>query len=180
MAQATARGSAERGKGISILLVETADLPGYRVGRILDKMSLKSQDTAELFFENVSIPATYLLGGVEGRGLAQMMSDLPYERVLVALTAVGAMEGALAATTRYAKERAALGRTLAEFQNTRFELAEAATITRIARIFIDDCVARSPPARLIPRRPPWRSGGRPTCSRRCSMYASSCTAAMGT
>ena len=142
MAQATARGSAERGKGISILLVETADLPGYRVGRILDKMSLKSQDTAELFFENVSIPATYLLGGVEGRGFAQMLSDLPYERVLVALTAVGAMEGALAATTRYAKERAALGRTLAEFQNTRFELAEAATITRIARIFIDDCVAK--------------------------------------
>jgi acyl-CoA dehydrogenase len=133
---------AERGKGISILLVETADLPGYRVGRILDKMGLKSQDTAELFFENVSIPSTCLLGGVEGRGFAQMMSDLPYERVLVALTAVGAMEGALAATTRYTKQREAFGRVLAEFQNTRFELAEAATVARIARIFIDDCVAK--------------------------------------
>jgi acyl-CoA dehydrogenase len=132
----------ERAKGISILLVETADLPGYRVGRILDKMGLKSQDTAELFFENVNIPATCLLGGEEGRGFAQMMSDLPYERVLVALTAVGAMEGALTATTRYAKEREAFGRTLSEFQNTRFELAEAATITQIARIFINDCVAK--------------------------------------
>jgi acyl-CoA dehydrogenase len=133
---------AERAKGISILMVETRDLPGYRVGRILDKMGMKSQDTAELFFEDMRVPAANLLGGEEGHGFHQLMSDLPYERVIVALTAVAAMEGAIEATTRYVKERQAFGRPLAEFQNSRFKLAEIATIARVARVFVDDCVAR--------------------------------------
>ena len=133
---------AERAKGVSILMVEPRDLPGYRVGRILDKMGLRSQDTAELFFEDLRVPAANLLGGEEGRGFAQLMSDLPYERMIVALTAVGAMEGALEATTRYVKERQAFGRPIAEFQNSRFKLAEIATLARIARVFVDDCVAK--------------------------------------
>ena len=127
-------------KGISILLVETKDLPGYRVGRILDKMGMKAQDTSELFFEDVRIPAENLLGGVEGRGFIQLMSDLPYERATVALGGVAAMEGAVAETTRYVRERKAFGKSIAEFQNTKFQLAEAATITRIARIFMDSCI----------------------------------------
>ena len=129
-------------KGTSILMVETANLQGFRVGRILDKMGMKSQDTAELFFDNVRVPAANLLGGAEGQGFYQLMSDLPYERALIAVVAVAAMEGALAATVNYVKERKAFGKTIAEFQNTKFKLAEIATKTRIARVFVDDCIAK--------------------------------------
>jgi len=132
----------EGAKGTSILMVETAGLEGYRVGRILDKMGLKSQDTAELFFENVRVPAANLLGASEGQGFYQLMGDLPYERALIAVAAVAAMEGALAATVKYVKDRKAFGKTIAEFQNTKFKLAEVATKTRIARVFVDDCIAR--------------------------------------
>ncbi len=132
----------EGAKGTSILMVETAGLEGYRVGRILDKMGMKSQDTAELFFENVRVPAANLLGGEEGKGFYQLMGDLPYERALIAVAAVAAMEGALAETVKYVKERKAFGKTIAEFQNTKFKLAELATKTRIARVFVDDCIAR--------------------------------------
>jgi acyl-CoA dehydrogenase len=128
--------------GTSILLVETKDLPGYRVGRILDKMGLKSQDTAELFFENVRVPVSNLLGGAEGQGFYQLMGDLPYERALIAVVGVAAMEGALEQTIRYVKDRKAFGKSVAEFQNTKFKLAEIATKTRIARVFVDDCISR--------------------------------------
>lgn len=131
-----------RGKGISVFMVETQNLPGYRVGRILDKMGLKSQDTAELIFEDVRVPASWLLGGAEGKGFAQMMSDLPYERMIIAVGAVAAMEGAIDATARYVKERHAFGKPVGDFQNSRFKLAECATIARVARSFVDDCVAR--------------------------------------
>jgi acyl-CoA dehydrogenase len=129
-------------KGTSILMVETADLPGFRVGRILDKMGLKSQDTAELFFDDVRVPAANLLGGAEGQGFYQLMGDLPYERAVIAVAAVAAMEGALAETIKYVKDRKAFGKSIAEFQNTKFKLAEIATKTRIARVFVDDCIAR--------------------------------------
>jgi acyl-CoA dehydrogenase len=129
-------------KGTSIIMVETAELAGFRVGRILDKMGMKSQDTAELFFDNVRVPAANLLGGVEGQGFYQLMGDLPYERAVIAVGAVAAMEGALAATLKYVKERKAFGKSIAEFQNTKFKLAEIATKTRIARVFVDDCIAK--------------------------------------
>lgn len=132
----------QRAKGMSILLVETAGLQGYRVGRVLDKMGLKSQDTSELFFDNVRVPVANLLGGQEGLGFGQLMSDLPYERTIIAVCAVAAMEGGLEETLRYVKERKAFGKPIAEFQNTKFKLAEAATTTRIARVFIDDCIQR--------------------------------------
>jgi acyl-CoA dehydrogenase len=129
-------------KGTSIVMVETTNLGGFRVGRILDKMGMKSQDTAELFFEDVRVPAANLLGGVDGQGFYQLMGDLPYERVLIAVSAVAAMEGALAATIRYAKDRTAFGKSIAQFQNTKFKLAEIATKTHIARVFVDDCIAK--------------------------------------
>jgi acyl-CoA dehydrogenase len=127
-------------KGTSIFLVETPGLKGYRVGRILDKMGMKAQDTSELFFEDVRVPAANLLGGREGQGFYQLMSDLPYERLIVALGGVAAMEGGLEATKQYVRERKAFGKTIAEFQNTKFKLAEIATKTRIARVFIDRCI----------------------------------------
>ncbi len=132
----------EGAKGTSIIMVETAALNGFRVGRILDKMGMKAQDTAELFFEDVRVPAANLLGGAEGQGFYQLMSDLPYERALIAVAAVAAMEGAVAQTLQYVKQRKAFGKTIAEFQNTKFKLAELATKTRIARIFVDDCIAK--------------------------------------
>ena len=127
-------------KGTSLLIVETKDLPGYRVGRILDKIGQHAQDTAELFFDGVRVPADRLLGGEAGRGFAQLMGDLPYERLIVAVQALAAMEGALEETLRYVQGRTAFGRPIAEFQNTRFRLAEVATIVRVARTFIDRCI----------------------------------------
>ena len=129
-------------KSVSILMVETNELQGYRVGRVLDKMGLHAQDTAELFFDGVRVPAVNLLGGEEGKGMYQLMSDLPYERILIGVCVVAAMEGALAETLRYTKERKAFGQSVFEFQNTKFKLAEIATVVRVARTFIDDCIAR--------------------------------------
>jgi acyl-CoA dehydrogenase len=121
-------------------MVETADLPGYRVGRVLDKMGMAAQDTSELYFEDVRVPADSLLGLVEGKGMHQLMGDLPYERLTIALGGVAAMEGAVAETARYVRERKAFGQAIAEFQNTRFRLAEVVTYTRVARTFVDSCI----------------------------------------
>ena len=133
---------AQGARGTSILIVETAGLAGYRVGRLLDKIGLKAQDTAELFFDDVRVPSDNLLGGREGQGFFQLMSDLPYERLIIAVSAVAAMEGALAATLDYVRERKVFGQSVADFQNTKFKLAEVATITKVARSFVDDCVAK--------------------------------------
>jgi acyl-CoA dehydrogenase len=133
---------------MSIIMVETADLPGYRVGAVLDKMGMQAQDTALLFFEDVRVPADHLLGGEEGKGFHQLMSDLPYERAVIAVTGVAAMEAAIDETLRYVKERRAFGKPLFEFQNTKFELAEVATIARVARVFVNDCIQRAADGRL--------------------------------
>jgi len=130
----------DRSRGLSILMVETENLPGYRVGRVLDKMGMTAQDTSELFFEDVRVPADWLLGGEEGRGMHMLMGDLPYERITIALGGVAAMEGAYAETVRYVKERQAFGQKIADFQNTRFKLAEVATHVCVARTFIDRCI----------------------------------------
>ena len=105
-------------------------------------MGMKSQDTSELFFDSVRVPAANLLGGSEGQGFYQLMGDLPYERALIAVVGVAAMEGALAQTIKYVKDRKAFGKTIAEFQNTKFKLAEIATKTHIARVFVDDCISK--------------------------------------
>jgi acyl-CoA dehydrogenase len=130
----------DRKRGLSILMVETPGLPGYRVGRVLDKMGMKAQDTAELFFDDVRVGADCLLGGEEGRGMHQLMADLPYERLTIAVGGIAAMEGAIEETIRYVKERKAFGQVIGEFQNTKFKLAEAVSITRVARVFVDRCI----------------------------------------
>jgi acyl-CoA dehydrogenase len=132
----------ERKRGLSLLMVETENLPGYRVGRVLDKMGMPAQDTAELFFEDVLVPADCLLGAEEGLGMYQLMGDLPYERLVIALCGVGAMEGAVAETSKYVKERKAFGQTIGDMQTIRHKLAEVATVTRVARVFVDDCIQK--------------------------------------
>ncbi len=139
---------AQRAKGISIVMVETKDQPGYRVGRVLDKIGQNGWDTAELFFDDVRVPADCLLGGVEGQGFAQLMDDLPYERTLLAIGGVAAMEYALALTVDYTRHRKAFGKALLEMQNTRFKLAEVKTWVHVARIFIDDCIVKLRDGRL--------------------------------
>lgn len=131
---------AQKAKGMSILIVETEDRPGYQVGKVLDKIGLKAQDTSELFFDNVRVGADCLLGGEEGRGFYQLMSDLPYERLIIGVTAAAAMEGAYEATLQYTREREAFGQPIGQFQNTRFKLAEIATHVKVARAYIDRCV----------------------------------------
>jgi acyl-CoA dehydrogenase len=129
-------------KGISLVMVEATDLPGYRVGASLEKVGMHGQDTCEIFFDEVRVPCANLLGPGEGRGFSQMMERLPYERLTVAVTAVATAEQAVALTTAYVKERTAFGKALIEFQNTRFKLAECKTEVRIGRVFLDDCIER--------------------------------------
>jgi acyl-CoA dehydrogenase len=131
---------AQRARGMSILIVETQQAQGFAVGRVLDKIGLKAQDTSELFFDNVAVPAANLLGGQEGQGFSQLMSDLPYERAMIGVIGVGAMEGAYQATLDYVRQRQAFGQPIAEFQNSKFKLAEIATTIRVARTFVDRCV----------------------------------------
>ena len=148
-------------------MVETEDLAGYRVGRVLDKMGMTAQDTAELFFEDVRVPADCLLGGEEGKGMHQLMGDLPYERLTIAVGGVAAMEGAVAETVRYVNERKAFGQSIASFQNTRFKLAEIVTQdARRADVRRPLHRAAGEGRRSTRRRPRWPSGGSPTCSRK--------------
>jgi acyl-CoA dehydrogenase len=129
-------------KGISLVMVETDGLAGFRRGRTLDKIGQPGQDTSELFFDECRVPADALLGEIEGAGFRQLMDELPYERTLVALSGVAAIERAVDLTTAYARERKAFGKTLLEMQNTRFKLAEAKTIAHVGRVFIDSCIER--------------------------------------
>jgi acyl-CoA dehydrogenase len=128
-------------QGISLIAVETTT-PGFRRGRVLDKIGLKGQDTAELFFDDVRVPAENLLGEAEGQGFVQLMQQLPQERLLIAITAVAGMEAAIDLTLEYTKERTAFGRPIYGFQNTKFKLAEAATEAAVARAFLDQCIER--------------------------------------
>ena len=129
-------------KGISLIVVETKDLAGYRVGRPLEKVGMHGQDTCELFFEDVRVPCANLLGPSEGRGLSQMLERMSYERLTVAVSAVAAAEQAVALTTRHVKERLAFGKPLMDLQNTRFKLAECKTEAHIGRVFLDHCIER--------------------------------------
>ncbi len=129
-------------KGISLMVVETDDAPGFRRGRKLKKLGMDWADTSELFFEDVKLPAENLLGSEEGQGFVQLMSDLPQERLIVCTAAIGAIERALALTIDYVKQRKAFGKTIIEFQNTQFELAECKTEATIGRVFHDHCVER--------------------------------------
>jgi acyl-CoA dehydrogenase len=128
--------------GLSLIVLETKDAPGFRRGRNLDKIGLHASDTSELFFEEAVVPMENLLGSEEGMGFAQLMQQLPRERLLIAIASVAAMERAVALTAEYTKERKAFGKPILEFQNTSFVLAERKTEATIARIFVDWCVER--------------------------------------
>ncbi|WP_424964864.1 MULTISPECIES: acyl-CoA dehydrogenase family protein [unclassified Dinoroseobacter] len=128
-------------KGVSLVVLETDGAEGFSRGRNLHKVGLHASDTSELFFDNVEIPPENLLGGEEGRGFYQMMTQLPQERLIIAAGAVGAMEGAVERTIAYAKERQAFGGPILKFQNTRFKLAECQTKTTVARAFLNECIA---------------------------------------
>jgi len=133
---------AAKAKGVSLLLVETADLAGFRRGRLLDKIGQRGQDTVELFFDDVRVPAENLLGGEEGRGFAQLMQQLPRERLLLAIGQAAIMQRAVDDTVAYVRDRQIFGDSLMALQNTRFKLAECQTQATIARVFVDDCVAK--------------------------------------
>jgi acyl-CoA dehydrogenase len=128
--------------GISLLVCEVGgDPPGFRRGRLLDKIGLHANDTAELFFDELRVPAGNLLED-EGVGFVQMMRQLPQERLVIGVGAVAAMQRAVELAVAYAKERTAFGKPLIGHQNTRMVLAECATRTRAARVFLDDCITR--------------------------------------
>jgi len=132
----------EKAKGVSLMVVETADAAGFRRGRKLKKLGLDAADTSELFFEDVALPASSLLGTEEGQGFVQLMRELPQERLIVAVHAMAMMERALDLTIAYTKERQAFGRKVIEFQNTQFVLAECKTEATVAKVFLDHCITQ--------------------------------------
>jgi acyl-CoA dehydrogenase len=127
-------------KGISLFLVETRKVTGFRLGRIIEMIGRKGQDTCEVFFDDARVPANAILGGIEGKGFYQLMRELPYERTLVGLSAVAAIERAVRLTMEHAQKRIVSGKPLFDLQNTRFKLAEAKTQAVVARVFIDWCI----------------------------------------
>jgi alkylation response protein AidB-like acyl-CoA dehydrogenase len=133
-------------KGVSLLVVERG-MDGFERGRNLDKMGLKAQDTAELFFDNVVVPKENLLGE-EGSGFISLMVNLPQERLSIAMIAAAACESILEMSLAYAKEREAFGKPIGKFQHNRFLIAEMATEAHIARVFVDDCVRKHNAGRL--------------------------------
>jgi len=127
-------------QGISLLVVERG-MPGFERGRNLDKIGQHAQDTAELSFTDVAVPKENLLGA-EGSGFLQLVTNLAQERLSIAVSAVTACELVLEMSLQYAQDRTAFGRSIGKFQHNRFVLAEMATEAHIARVFLDDCVAR--------------------------------------
>jgi len=129
-------------RGVSLLVVETDLVEGFRRGRKLDKIGLDAQDTSELFFDDVFVPEENLLGGVEGKGFYQLMAELPKERLIMAMGGVAVMERALEETIPYVKERKVFGKHVIDFQNTQFKLAECKTEATIAKVFVNHCIDR--------------------------------------
>ncbi|MGW2145047.1 acyl-CoA dehydrogenase family protein [Nonomuraea bangladeshensis] len=130
---------AARARGTTLIVVERG-MEGFQRGRNLDKVGMKAQDTAELFFENVRVPVANRLGPNDGEGFFQLMHNLPQERLSIAVAAVASAESVLEQTIEYCRSRQAFGRNIGSFQNTRFVLAELATETDIARTYVDKCI----------------------------------------
>ncbi|NDC60034.1 MAG: acyl-CoA dehydrogenase, partial [Alphaproteobacteria bacterium] len=125
--------------GTSLIIVETDEVEGFRRGRNLDKIGQDAQDTSELFFDEVRVPTANLLGPSEGQGFYQLMQQLPSERLQIGLQGVAMMERAIGLTTEYVKSRKAFGKTIWDFQNTQFKLAECKTKATVAKAFCDTC-----------------------------------------
>ncbi|WP_085726533.1 acyl-CoA dehydrogenase family protein [Pseudomonas sp. R37(2017)] len=137
-------------KGVSIVVVETENLEGFRRGRFLEKIGQRGQDTTELFFDDVRVPCAHLLGTEEGKGFIQLMQQLPQERMIIALGALATMERAIEETVNYTRDRKVFGKSLLDLQNTRFKLAECQTVATIARTFVDDCMVKVLKGELSP------------------------------
>ena len=131
------------GKGLSIIVVETAGQQGYRRGNLHDKIGQHSIDTCELFFDDMRVPCANLLGAEEGRGFMQLMNQLPRERLIVATGGVATLQLAVQETLAYVAQRKVFGEPLLKMQNTRFKLAECQTMAAVAQSFVDDCVLRA-------------------------------------
>ena len=129
----------QRHRGMSLLIVERG-MDGFSRGRNLDKLGQHAQDTAELFFDDVRVPVENLLGPEEGQGFAQLVANLPRERLSIAIAAVASVRSVLEMTLAYVTERKAFGQPVGTFQNSRFVLAEIATELDIAQHYVDDCV----------------------------------------
>ncbi|HEY4124715.1 MAG TPA: acyl-CoA dehydrogenase family protein [Rhizomicrobium sp.] len=127
-------------KGTSLVVVETDEVEGFRRGRVLEKLGQKANDTAELFFDDVRIPTSNLIGVGEGMGFVQLMQQLPQERLIIAAQGLAVIERALQVTTEYVKERKAFGKQLLDFQNTQFKLAECKTEATVAKVFVNHCI----------------------------------------
>jgi len=125
-------------KGTSLILVERG-MPGFEKGKRLKKLGLKAQDTSELFFDDVKVPAANLLGA-EGQGFIYLMQELPWERMQIAIGATASAQQAIDETMAYVRERKVFGNAVASFQNTRFKLAELQTQVQMARVFVDHCM----------------------------------------
>jgi alkylation response protein AidB-like acyl-CoA dehydrogenase len=138
----------QRHKGMSLLVLERG-MPGFERGRNLDKVGLHAQDTAELFFTDVTVPVANRLGD-EGGGFGHLVDNLPQERVSIAMSAVAAARAALDWSLAYAKEREAFGRPVGSFQHNRFVLAELRTEIDIATVFVDRCVEALNDGELTP------------------------------
>ncbi|MFF2028346.1 acyl-CoA dehydrogenase family protein, partial [Streptomyces sp. NPDC058171] len=136
-------------KGVSLVIVDLRDCPGFAVGRVLDKVGQHGADTSELSFTDVRVPVTNLLGA-EGQGFGQLMAQLVQERLIIGAQAAGAMRRAVEDTVDYTKSRQAFGHSLFEFQNTAFELAECQTITRTCEVFLDHCISEHLAGHLDP------------------------------
>ncbi|MCB1418255.1 MAG: acyl-CoA dehydrogenase family protein [Notoacmeibacter sp.] len=137
-------------KGTSLIVVETDEVDGFERGRNLDKVGLKSNDTSELFFNDVRVPTSNLLGHDEGLGFVQLMQQLPQERLMIGAGAIAMIERALSLTIDYVKERKAFGQPVLAFQNTQFKLAEAKTEATVGRTFYNHCVAEHLEGKLTP------------------------------
>lgn len=127
-------------KGTSLIVIETDEVEGFERGRNLDKIGYKANDTSELFFNDVKVPTSNLLGAEEGQGFAQLMTELPQERLIIANQAMSAIERALGLTIEYVKERKAFGKAVIDFQNTQFKLAELKSEATMAKAFVNHCV----------------------------------------
>jgi acyl-CoA dehydrogenase len=132
----------ERAKGISLMCLETDGAEGFRRGKKLDKVGMDAADTSELFFDDVYLPGDAVLGGVEGRGFYQLMGELPQERLVIAVGAMATIEKALDTTVEYVKQRKAFGKTIWDFQNTQFVLADLKARGTAAKVFLNDCIAK--------------------------------------
>ena len=137
-------------KGTSLVVVETDEVEGFRRGRVLEKIGQRANDTAELFFDEVKVPTSNLIGMDEGMGFVQLMQQLPQERLIIALQAMAVIERALEVTIAYVKERKAFGKQLIDFQNTQFKLAECKTEATVAKVFCNHCTELHLEKKLTP------------------------------